>query len=310
MRSSLMIVRPAINEYDPDRAAFEVMAHGLALPVKMSVEERMEVFDFSGEYATRERVEDFLKTESGVKHILFLGHGHVKGDRTMGQGMVPCFDLSNASVVAGCGCYFICCHAGRKLGNAVVANGGKYFIGLSDRVYLAERRAEWIVAEALLYGLMLMIRNVSVTEAFDRLLYKHDYWIKSLVSKHTSDMQWKIAAAVLDWNMEHLVLITPKVEKGGYYILRKFCNPIQQYTKEEIAAGVSKFRAWITAEPVKAEMSFFRSGDGDSPKAAEILATLEKRLEEGSWGQDDIAERTLAAILEGVGNQEPDSTEQ
>lgn len=166
------------------------------------------IYDLSKERASRKTVESFLIKRS-PQVTIFNGHG--SNETMAGQDNEIIINSKNAKLLAGKTVYMRACNAGRVLGQRIIADGSKGFVGYiepfmfpydKDKISrpleddLAKPCME--CSNQIAYSL---IRGSSAKEAHEEGIKKHKEKIDEL---STSDMPPYIIA-FLFWNISNQV---------------------------------------------------------------------------------------------------------
>jgi hypothetical protein len=215
----LLLVRPVLNErqYGYDAAFFEVLVFSLGLLIKTEAAKRKyRVVDLPGDFAVKEEFALEAGIEQDLELIIFAGHGHKAGDRVMGQNAIPVIDMTNVYLTKDKGFFCLSCHCAKKLGVAAIDAGARFFLGFSDKFYLAATETEWIVARCILSGLVAIMKGSTATQAWWSMELEFEKWIGRLEKEQSKlDPEWFLTVAILKANLSALTFIHGGVGKGN-----------------------------------------------------------------------------------------------
>ena len=289
---------PVLNEYGNCKTSFfEVLAHSLSVSAKLlAVRREIDFVDLTYTAARRDVIESQLRDNPAIGVFLFAGQADANGLQATGQNKEVCLDAQNAHYLAGKKVYLICCSTGNHLARQIVNAGAEFCLGFTDKVYLMARKQEPVVVRCLIEGLISMLDCDEPGSVHRRVIAKHTDWVRRIMRKYGDEEEWLLAAAAIDWNMEHFAVVTKESSVKGVSILTKMGNRPGNLSTGDLDAAIRRMESWVQERGDVAEGPGLVTGNSEDLSPAEILRILKERREKNDWGHDDLPERYLVLL--------------
>lgn len=295
---AICFCHPVLNHYeDRVRGFYEVLSHGISIGAKLlAIRRGVEFVELTCKAARREVLEKQLTSNKAIGIFVFAGHAGAGGFHATGHRSEVCLDEHNAYLFAGKKVYLVCCCAANGLARAIVKAGALMCLSFTDKVYLMARKQEPVVVRCLVAGIEAMLEHLDADSVHSHVWRKHERCVRRIMDCYWDDEDWLLAAAAIDWNMEHFAVVTEDRTRKGVSIVPKIGNTPGNLTKRELDAAIERLEAWVKRAGETATAPGLVTGDDENLTPAAILRILKERRRGKDWGHEDLPERYLMLL--------------